>query len=492
MIHALLLDDEENIRKGIASILKNSDLDMGNIHECESADEALLVLRNQEIDVIIADIQMPGITGLQFVKEANAQKKKMPPVIFLSGYAEFEYAAEAVRLQAFAYLLKPVDIQELIETVQQAVSQETVMEDSLLHEILSAKVQSVWLNNMTEQYHFSRHSIFQKEFVLQLICCEFVEKENDFLEQNRQQFSYDSKWFAMRFQSRLLVISHPKNQEEIINRIEEKNIMTISQSSVCTGVHCLKSALREVWETEKYHRVQDKKYIGFSDIQNRVEGKISAEDFEVLENFRNQDEQTLLKSIKNLFSKTAEESYLFSYYEEIEQQISEKIIRQYKFICQENSLLENGFILANGVKCYQEKLLAFFREVKEALSPCQNGKNDYENKLKTLEKAVIYINQNFEKNINMASVSNYVGLNYYYFSNMFKKMTGQSFVDYLKTVRTNHAKRLLADSDLKIADISKKCGYDDAKQFSKIFKKLTGMSPKEYQRFNSNSFLNEP
>ncbi|WP_099204972.1 response regulator transcription factor [Scatolibacter rhodanostii] len=487
MIHALLVDDEENIRKGIASILKNSDLEMGKIYECENAEEALQVLQENEIHVIIADIRMPGINGLAFVREAAAQNKKMPPVIFLSGYAEFEYAAEAVRLQAFDYLLKPVDIQELVETVRQASNREMIMAEGLLYEVLSAKIQSVWMSQTeqaaSEGYDFQQHAIFENEFCLMIVKCASIKNEMRFIENNQHKFSYSTPWIAMRFKSKLLVIFHPQNRQAILHQIGEENIINLSQTSVGTNVNHLKSLLQEVLEVDKYHSIQDIKQIKFSAIQERIQGEISSKDFSVLEDFRNQDEKKLKKAIENLLCEEAKKTYFFDYFEKLEQEIYVKIISKYKMVCHEADVFEKDCILKYGIEVYQKKLIDFFEAVSETLSSYQNGKNDYENKMKTIEKSILFIDENFNKNINMASVANYVGLNYYYFSNMFKKMVGQSFVDYLKMVRTNRAKQLLGDSDLKISDISKKCGYEDAKQFSKIFKKLTGMSPKEYQRF---------
>ncbi|WP_242069616.1 helix-turn-helix transcriptional regulator [Paenibacillus dendritiformis] len=78
-------------------------------------------------------------------------------------------------------------------------------------------------------------------------------------------------------------------------------------------------------------------------------------------------------------------------------------------------------------------------------------------------------------------VSNHVSLSYTYFSEAFKLHTGDSFVNYVKKVRLEEAKRMLAETDRKIADISRRVGYEHVKQFTRVFKELEGITPHEYR-----------
>jgi two-component system response regulator YesN len=82
----------------------------------------------------------------------------------------------------------------------------------------------------------------------------------------------------------------------------------------------------------------------------------------------------------------------------------------------------------------------------------------------------------------MAMVSNYVSLNYSYFSQIFKEYIGLNFVDYLKKIRIEEAKKLLEDNDYKIYEVGEKVGYKNSKQFAKIFKEIEGISPIEYRQ----------
>jgi two-component system response regulator YesN len=81
----------------------------------------------------------------------------------------------------------------------------------------------------------------------------------------------------------------------------------------------------------------------------------------------------------------------------------------------------------------------------------------------------------------MAMVSNYVSLSYSYFSEAFKAYTGESFVVYLKKVRIRHAKKLLSENRVKLAEVSEAVGFENSKQFARVFKELEGISPGEYR-----------
>ena len=101
-----------------------------------------------------------------------------------------------------------------------------------------------------------------------------------------------------------------------------------------------------------------------------------------------------------------------------------------------------------------------------------------------IEKAKKYIAENYRNDLNMAMVSNYVSLNYSYFSFLFKKYVDTSFSDYVNKVRIERAKELLKKVDYKIYDIAEEVGYKNSKYFIKIFKKYEKISPNEYKLKN--------
>ena len=98
-----------------------------------------------------------------------------------------------------------------------------------------------------------------------------------------------------------------------------------------------------------------------------------------------------------------------------------------------------------------------------------------------IKKSMVYISQNFNKNITLEDTSNYVHLHPSYFSTMFKQSIGCSFKEYLNMVRIEESKRLLANTDYPIIDIAIASGFEDQSYFSKVFKKYTGLTPKQFR-----------
>ena len=96
-------------------------------------------------------------------------------------------------------------------------------------------------------------------------------------------------------------------------------------------------------------------------------------------------------------------------------------------------------------------------------------------------KAVQYIAQNFSSPIALEDVANHVHLNPAYFSTVFKQSTGSSFKEYLNMVRIEESKRLLTNTNYSVIDIAVATGFEDQSYFSKVFKKYTGLTPKQYR-----------
>ena len=107
--------------------------------------------------------------------------------------------------------------------------------------------------------------------------------------------------------------------------------------------------------------------------------------------------------------------------------------------------------------------------------------DDYKNKEK-INRALQFIHENYHKDLNMAVVSNSVSMNYSLFSLSFKQYTGLNFVNYIKKIRMEEAKRMLEETDTKVVQISQMVGYDNEKHFMKTFKSIYGISPGEYRK----------
>ncbi|MEF3313812.1 response regulator [Paenibacillus sp. GYB004] len=116
MLSALLVDDHPHLVEHLSTVIPWAELGVAQVHTGCSGDEALETIRNNRIDILVTDIRMPGMDGLQLIGQARELRPEIG-CILLSGYGEFQYAQKAIELQAFRYLLKPVRPDEFISVI---------------------------------------------------------------------------------------------------------------------------------------------------------------------------------------------------------------------------------------------------------------------------------------------------------------------------------------------------------------------------------------
>ena len=125
--NALFVDDEEEFLATVMKRLKKRNV---NVTGAKSGEEALQILEQQPVDVIVLDVRMPGMDGIQTLREI---KKRFPlvEVVMLTGHASMEVAIEGMELGAFDYLMKPADIDELLYKLQDAYKKKSIQEEKI-------------------------------------------------------------------------------------------------------------------------------------------------------------------------------------------------------------------------------------------------------------------------------------------------------------------------------------------------------------------------
>ena len=127
---------------------------------------------------------------------------------------------------------------------------------------------------------------------------------------------------------------------------------------------------------------------------------------------------------------------------------------------------------------YEEKLMRLVLFLHETI----NSRFEVNKNTRKMRMAIEYVEEHYAQDLNMAVVSNYISMNYSLFSYSFKQYTGTTFVNFLRDIRMREAQRLLAESNMKIVEISQMVGYDNEKHFMKTFKSCCGVSPSEYRK----------
>lgn len=506
MFNVLVVDDQKLIRDGVKTILENSEISIDSIYLAGNGKEAIEFMELDLINLVITDIRMPDMDGLQLLE---ISKSMFPETSFLiiSGYDDFKYAQKAIEFGAKAYLLKPIEREPLLKTVGK-IQEEVKLKSQMLskEKLLSERDQ------MLEQYELKQYmeGAEQQKTILRLVE-KFPVLRGHYLliiigspniRLNASDINPVARIKAITVQTCgkklyvcieyhnyiLLVAEAGTDADFIIQSINDYKIKTVS--AICgffKGIKELPGAYSQVMELYNHRFLfPEKSILTLADTKNMKENfTIPYHDIEhIMHIIGNCSNMEIEAYINRVFHRDTLVKYRIGYtlaicdYVYRNLKVIEKVIRPYI----EDAVIDinkNHSLLDYESMREYLKILRFQMEKMNDLF-CE-FKISYRNN-NDMNKAIAYINMNYQKPLTLAMVSNTVSLNYTYFSNVFKKYTGLSFLEYLRNIRVEKAKRILSETDFSIAEISDKVGYDNYKNFARAFKEETGITPIEYRR----------
>lgn len=479
----LIVEDEKMIRQGIRTMIQRSGVPVEVIMECSNGEMALEILQNQKIDVMFTDIRMPKMNGIELVQKIQELENK-PIVVAISGFADFSYAVEMLRLGVREYILKPVERAKLQEILQK-----------LEKEVTAGQVSSE-----------NSKRLGQQQLKYMMLNEQITEEEMDTL-----QSEYENDFGLHRF---YVCVLNPKEVEKVreqyvyLNNIEENDVYLVSEenlelllknellseyvgiSAVHNGIKELRLAYEEALDARHRAFCLNRECIRFEEQEKRVPEALQAEAEKYIET------ESKLQRVQLLGTDKTEE--IVRVWNGFFHAVKTGRIRPEDFkVCMDSFFEEvkktYRNILADDMEtikqflCYYKyrKIDAYEAEFMEWLLNLHeriNSQFDTNKNKQKIRQAMDYIQENFDKDLNMAVVSNHISMNYSLFSYLFKEYTGNNFVNYLKAIRMDEAKKLLEETDMRIIEISQQVGYDNEKHFMKTFKASIGVSPSEYRK----------
>lgn len=472
----LIVEDEKMIRRGIATMAARSSVEIGEIIECRNGIEAMEILNSRQIDTVFTDIRMPKMDGIELVARIDLLEEK-PDIIVISGYDDFNYAVEMLKHGVSDYILKPVKRDKIEEVL-------------------------INLQDKQDKAHRKQEGILQslQNQMKYFLLSDLPEEEWKSMEQQYTEIFRDEPYAAA-------VYAPDQNQtvSELtamyLDNVEGQEVVFVPRSVLgkweertaadCIGISSVHDHLKDcrcAYQEAKAARVEAfvkgrHKVVYEKKEEEQAAGEkeddLFAEQF--AQKFSTKDRDEAVRKLLNMqfdakHGKIAAERILY-----ITGTLQRRLLEMYRpMIPEENKELLGCLspLSFRSMDEYMEKL----KEWMDALSDClaEQFVND-QNKRK-IREAVRYIRENYQKDLNMALVSNYVSMNYSLFSIAFKEYTGINFVNYLKEIRVKNAKKLLEETDWKIQDIGRMVGYENDKHFMKTFKSICGVSPSEYRR----------
>ena len=517
-MNVFIADDDEIIRRGLRSIIEKSKLNCTVVGEASDGELALQSMEVcDKVDLLITDIRMPIMDGLELIKRVK-ERYLLTKVIVLSGYDEFKYIRNAFVDGAVDYLLKPINKNQLIEVIKK--TQDDLEQDAKKENYRKESHQLLVANTLKQIFHTPIQNKEEEEKTLSKIGLN-LDKRYYFVMICRIDKFYKQKMERMEYEGALDTICSKMegkvetndsfsmlqyiNNTEIVFLVyseKELNASTISEqiyTDICSvgledttytlgvgnmyyGLQNTKIAYQEAQKAAdarfylgKSHRIEykeiDKKIIDFN---YNLESSIN----KIVQYIVLYDYIGSKRIVDQIFIDLC---YLDpSKFRRYMKDMIELLILQVKDFQEAMNCCAHDYVFfLDNINTYNELKTYMNHMIKDVI---EFIKNEREKRSKIrIELAKKYISENYKENITLNDVADHVELNASYFSNLFKTEVGTNFSDYLLEIRMQEARKLLRDPTIKVYEVGRMVGYEDAVSFGRAFKKKVSMSPKEYR-----------
>lgn len=522
----LLVDDEEEVIRVILRKIDWEALGFSVIGYANNGVKALEILEEAQPDVVVTDIRMPYMDGMEL---AQRIRKEYPAtkVLFFTGFDEFEYAKEAVHLEAEEYILKPANSAELTEVfarlkekLDQEISEKQnveVLQNYYLESLpfLQANFYSTLIEGRIQEEKLPKYlSDYQISLEGPFFCCLVIHTSSRGLQetinplllfasvQRQAQERLAEKWRA-RFFSYLgntVMLAQLDRESEVAALTDECDrfcryvhrihgaVVTVGIGQVCRNILDLAASYGNAREAVSYRILYGaSRAINIKEIAPR-ETRTAALEYE-------SELSRLFKMIRvggAADMERAVDAYLdrsIALATSLQQHrvaVMELVGALFRF--SSNNDIPAGRYFGDVKELYNglleletdelrrwllELSISFHNELTSARSRSSQS---------FVEKAKAYVRSHYaDESLSLDTVCGELGLSNSYFSTIFKKETGTSFVGYLTDYRMEQASRLLVETNDKNYIIAKSVGYADPNYFSYVFKRRYGMSPLKYR-----------
>lgn len=487
MLNVLIVDDEAPIRDWVEYCLGREPERIRILGVAKSGEEACLLVQKEIPEVIITDIRMPGMSGLELMKRVK-EKAPYTEFIILTNYAEFSYAKEAITYGAREYLLKSeMRAEDLLQVLNRIGDEKAWILDSKKEQRFPNGFVDLYglyqVSRESEHREFLQNMGVRRDEACQVICFggELAEKQGEYFTSLASEEGVAHCIPASRNEYLLLILQDPRpvKLHNAAGRIAEK----LQES--CHGAaglsHCFPDSenimvcLKQAVTAYEYRFFSENQTIFDYDSLTLLPQL----NFEMVR-AEYQEIQTAL-SYKQYDQALVHLEQWFSMVKEIRAQDMEWAVER----CRRLVLMveEQCFHLdSSGEDKAKISVLPkslpgcrdYCRQLIRKLHDKKNGEYS-----ESVEQALNYIHTNYNKDISLVNVAGNIFRSPEYFSRLFKEEVGENFSTYLMRYRLNRAREMLKKTDMKISEISYEVGYSTQSYFSRLYKKYMGKTPEE-------------
>jgi two-component system response regulator YesN len=528
MYKIIIVDDETYVREAIRDKIKWEQLGFEFAGGCENGSDAMEAVDKLKPDVVITDICMPFVDGLELTKYIQSKFPQIK-VIILTGYDEFDYAQQALRMKVYDLIVKPItadELSSLLAKIKADLDEEnrkfrdmnmlnTQIEESMpllkerfLHRLVTGRLRKDRFEYNLAYFGINFKSDNFQVFIVDIdeydvtgeklsntkdelliyavinICEEIVlkyEMGTVFQDDNERTIVIISESDAELLREKTMIVC-----EEIRQIIERYlwSTVTIGVGAVCSGLDGISESYTGSVAALSCRFIMGKNNIinvnAFVDNKNFTYDKeLERSLISAIQTGTLQDaEKNILTIVKNLKKSNMTIENCYIYFQRI---IVSMIDSLNEMGVEENQIFGNDVSPLTVVYKIEtlDQVERWLDECcRKAIGIISEKKNSFV--VKQVLKAEKYIKANYsDDKLSLNMICSYLVMSVSYFSMIFKNITGETFIEYLTSVRMEKAIELLKTTDLKSYEVADKTGYADPHYFGIIFKKYTGMTPTE-------------
>lgn len=534
MLKVFLVEDEIVMREGIKNHVEWEKEGFEFAGEASDGELAFPMIQNVKPDILITDIKMPFMDGLEL---SRLVKKEQPDIkiVILSGFDEFQFAKQAIEIGVTDYILKPVTSSQLLEKLHRIADgieeeksrektalfieqEESLQSDQrrLFRKLVEGRAsmsdileqgQKLHMDLIAESYEIVLFQMRPKHVEQNLIgtyseqMVKAYEEIGEYVGGQDGIQMYEQLGEVLAF----LLLSKSRDQISYLQDSLLDQIKKISEKYedmlYFIGVGNPKNHIREIWYSyeqassvfsHRFMESQSRVYFYSTEREDDIDiggmdvGKL---DRKVLKNFLSTGEKNELDSFLNEYFQSLGEANLKSTF--FRQYIVTDVYFTVVALLEEvHATKEQAMAICGSVKDGAKSLgnleetKTYVRELllKVMDARAQMAKQKYGS---MIQDAKEYIHANYnDEGMSLNQVAAYVNVSPNHFSTVFRQETGENFIEYLTSVRLEHAKEMLRTTSRKTSEIGYEVGYKDPHYFSSLFKKVEGMTPKEYRGGN--------
>lgn len=521
----LILDDEFFIRENIRNGIDWASLDIEHVMACDNGNEAIEICRNQTISIMISDIRMPGLNGIESIRQIRRFCPDIK-IIFISGYPEKEYLKDAIRLQAVNFIEKSIDMRELYQILQELVSDMKERQEAEARMEIASGLQLRYYKIRLAQELTASGSDYQKLLPMAIetgflqdsysyitLVASFSSNFYDTMEQEFTDHIYEaceayidpSFQIIAGFRNHYLLMHFSGNfsnnslyyqkklryvlQTVILDALTARKVtVRIGISAAVSSLYDLKAAYAQacVAYQQAFYLTEGSWYF-YRDLVSQTYAFTPA----IISEFQGY----LLDSRPDCFLKRLNEVYL-----ELHSCSNTLLNPVYHFYCQLAEVLWNWCRQHNHTCFYDITDKYQMLDVLQKLLYLRDLHGFFQYRL---EKIIVQIDTWHYGNETVNAIARYISLHYQnpdlsiqeisdeihmapnYIANLFKKHTCTTINNYVTEHRIAIAKNMLVHSEKPITDIAIETGFRNAGYFSRVFFKYTHLTPSEYRRRRS-------